>query len=209
MSHNLNQDPVTGSIKQSWGMVVVGAFGFFGILMFMAIFLPNYSGFYVSVVMPIGFVGIVSFFWINAKPNLWAKLLGFVSISGLFMVIAIRAFSYILPEISSAITILIVISTVLAHLLPVLSLVATSFIRRELSFTPQTQVGKILLKISLALLPVGGFLGAGIGLFTHGKNQNINYILLLLGPICWLLAIILPFSTAYPISPWEYERNKK
>ncbi len=32
--------------------------------------------------------------------------------------------------------------------------------------------------------------------------------MLIVGPLFWFIAIVLPFSTQYPVSPWEYEKQK-
>jgi len=207
MSRKSKLDPITGSTKQPWGRVFIGGLGFFGILTAMAIFLPGYSESYFFITLPIGIVGIIAFVWMNANPNLWIKLLGFIAIAALFTIIAIRSFNHLFPQLANVISPLIILTTVFAHTLPLWHLALTRFLRRELSFTPQTRTGKILLKIAFALLPISGFIGAAIGLFLHGGQDKISYRLLILGPLCWLLAVILPFSTQYPISPWEQKTN--
>ena len=65
-------------------------------------------------------------------------------------------------------------------------------------------VGKFILKISLAIIPIVGVLGASIGLYSGKLTDKKDVTVAMLGGfICWIIAFVLPFSSSQPISPWD------
>lgn len=206
MSEKIIQDPVTGHIKQPIGQLILGVPVFFGVLVSMVIFMPVYARNLVFVALILGLIGIITSIWLNSRPNLTLKFLNLISITSLSGLIAIRAFGYLWPRASLFMGILISTSVVAVHLLPMLNPRGTWFLRGELSYAPKTRIGKNLLKLSLALLPISGFVGATIGIFLRGRNGEIDIVVVIAGPLFWLLALLLPFST-HPISPWERTRK--
>jgi hypothetical protein len=203
------RDSVTGSIKQPLIKIILGGGSFFSAFIFLAAFLPKYSVTYLSIALPVGIIGITSLLWLNYQPNLWAKFLGFVSIGCLYTIVAIRSFDYLLPALGNIIKILVIATVIFSYSIPLWNLQTAKFLKGELSYTPKTKIGRFVLKISLSLLPMAGFIGAAIGLSLHRDTNNLAISSLILGPLCWLLALILPFSSYEPISSWENEKLKK
>lgn len=197
-------DPITGHIKQPLANILILipiAYGVFAVVAFWA---PDFSIDFFRLALLFWFIGVVSFAWLNYKPNLWSRFLSLFALVGLFTIIAIRIFSYLLPQFSIISQIIIIT----ANTLPMWNTELTQFIRGELSYNPSTSIGKLILKYSLMLLPIAGGLGASLGMFSNRFNHTIDFRLIILGPLCWFLAIILPFSFRHPISPWEHKKLK-
>lgn len=203
MNKTTRQDPVTGIRRQKLGPVLFGSIPFFGFFAFVSIVSPYYSQVYLYLSLLFSIIGVISLVWANIKPNLWAKFLFYVSLSSIFATIAIRTFSFVFPSIKIATTIVVILTIATAHSLPAWNLRVAQLLRGELSYAPKSLLGKLMLKISLAVFPVAGFLGAILGLFLNSGNKELDMRILILAPLCWYLAILLPFSTHYPSSPWE------
>jgi hypothetical protein len=208
-SDKLVQDPITGSIKQPVPRVILSAPIFFCVLVLAAIFMPFYREHLVMVASILGIAGTITSIWLNAKPSLILKFLNFASIAGLSGIVAIRAFEHLWPSGALLMAVLIILTVVAAHLLPIVNSNMTWFLRGELSHAPKTRIGRFLLKASLVIFPACGFIGAVIGLFLNARHGGIDIAAVIVGPLFWLLAILLPFSTAFPSSPWEPKQIPK
>jgi hypothetical protein len=193
----------TSRTKQPFGMVLIAGVLLLGIFASMAFLMPYYSQLYFYFSLAIWAFGVIAFVWVNLKPNIWPKFLFYLSLASLFTIIAVRTFNYLLPTLKGLVSVLIISTVVFAHTLPLWNTEVTRLLRNELSFAPKTRAGKLLLRSSLALFPTAGLIGAIIGLFMQNEINKLDIRLFVLGPLCWYLAIILPFSTHTPTSPWE------
>jgi hypothetical protein len=202
MSRKKRKDQVIGITQQPVGKAIANGMLFFGILASIVFFFPHYSQLYLLPSLIIGLVGVAAFVWLNLYPDLRAKFLFYVSLATLCTMAAVRIFNYLLPDLK-IIGIVIILTVVISHSLPIVSPELTRFLRGELSFAPKTWFGRFLLKGSLFLLPIAGFIGATMGLFARGDTGELDITMLIMAPILWFLAIMLPFSTSRPISPWE------
>ena len=207
MSKKIVQDSVTGSIKQPLGRLVLGGSIFFGVLASMAIFMPTFAKGIVPVASLMGITGLVSMVGLNYRSNLYLKFIGFVSLALLCTIIAIRSFVYLWPSASLMTSGVISFSVLIVHLLPIINSDFTWFLRGELSYKPKTGIGRIFQKKALAVLPLAGFIGGAIGLLMNGKGSELDISVIIVGPLCWFLALILPFSTTHQVSPWEPEKK--
>jgi hypothetical protein len=199
------RDPDTGSRKQPFIMVFLSGIILFGLFVFLGATFPYRSAFFLYLSLPFGILAPVAFLWMNFRPNLWAKMIVAISLSGLCAIIAYRAFSFLLPGISWLFAILIFGMTILGYVLPVINLGLFDFVHTELSWFPQTRIGKLILKFALVGLPVVGALGGAIGLLTRRLSGGPVILEIILGPLCWMLAVSIPFSSPepYSITPWE------
>jgi hypothetical protein len=202
MARKQNQDPITGSVKQPFALAVFGPAILFGLLVFAASNIPYYSLFYLLISLPFGLFMAGTMLWMNFFPSLWAKMLISISWSGLWGIVSVRAFVFLFPEGAGILSILIPGTIIFAYLLPVWKPELASFLRTELSFSPKTKGGQMILKYSLFLLPIAGTLGGVVGLFYRRLYGPI-LLELFLAPISWLLAVMVPFASQKPITPWE------
>lgn len=205
MSKKYKQDKVTGLVEQSLLKVTIGGALFFVVLIIMSTVLPTFSNYHLYISVVIGIFGYINLIWINIRPNLLARFYLNVSISLLCMIVAFRALDNLMPKFSLYGEIIIVTIIIMAHTLPMWNLPIVNFIRNEVS-TPKTKLGKIILKVSLILIPFIGIISAGITstLYRENKTAGASFILLFLSI---LFAVILPFAYRYPSSPWEAQNS--
>lgn len=203
----IQQDPVTGHIKQSTLDVILGVPIVYVLLILMAVFIPEYkpNNWYVSTLLLIGIIGIGASVWLNAFPNLLAKFLKFSSLASLWGVISYRSFAYLFPKYSLAFGILITATVIFTQVFPNQNPKITSLIRNEL-YTPKSKFGKYASKIAIAILPLAGCLGASVEVLSRPIHDQFAIIALILGPLGWFNALILPFATQHPASPWERKK---
>lgn len=207
MSSVRKPDPITGTIRQPLGTVLIAGIPLFGFFAGVALLFPSYSRIYLYFTLTLGLLGVVSLIWINIRPNLWAKFLLHATLTSLFTIIAVRTFNGIFINFQGKVGFFIILTVLFFHSLPLWNIKATRFLRGELSYQPTSRLGKFMLKMSLALLPIAGLVGAIIGTFVKGDAGGIDTRLLVLAPLCWYLAILLPFSTPHAVSPWESKKN--
>lgn len=200
----VQQDPVTGHIKQSTLDVLLGIPIVYVLLILMAVFIPEFklNYWYFSALLLIGILGVGASVWLNALPNLWAKFLKFASMASLWGIISYRSFAYLLPNFSLVVGMLITATIIFTQVLPSQKPKITSLIRNEMYF-PKSEFGKYASKIAIAILPIAGCLGAFIAVLSRPFYDQYSIIALILGPLGWFNALILPFATQHPASPWE------
>ncbi len=199
MTRKRKKHPKTGPVAQLLIKYVLGGAIFFAIFIIMAAILPHYSSIFLYVSIPIGIFGFTNFIWIIIRPNLYARLFINISISVLCSIIAFRAFDNLLPQFSIYGGILITIVVCFAYALLIWNSSMSNFIRGEL-MAPKTKTGKIVFKVSLALIPVIGILGAMIESILHREKSSTGLSIILLF-LTLLTALILPFSYRFPNLP--------
>ncbi|MFT3893856.1 MAG: hypothetical protein QM730_19675 [Anaerolineales bacterium] len=207
MAKKPKRDPVTGYVKQPIGNIVVIFPSLYFFLTFAIFWFPYISLIYLYVSLLLGFTGMVSIIWLNYKPNLWMRFLYHLSLTGFFALIAERVLGFILRKFFPIPELVIITSIVFANILPIWNPKLTQQIKEEL-FAPRTSLGKTVFKFSVLLFPIAGTVGAAVGLLTNKVGQKGLSGMIIAAPIFWFLALILPFSTRYAISPWQYNKLK-
>lgn len=180
----IQQDLITGHIKQSLADVLFGIPIGYLILIGMAALIPQPRLTYMFLVslLIIGIIGISASIWLNASPNLWAKFLKFLSQTILWLIISYRSFEYFFPTLSLFILALIFLTVAYAQTLPIWKPEITSLIRNEL-YAPKSQIGKVSLRFTLAILPFAGFIGASLQLIIRQSYDKTSLTALILGPL--------------------------
>jgi hypothetical protein len=210
MNRKFKQDPITGHIKQSFADVSIGIPVAYALLIFGVVFLPQFRFLsqYLPLALALGVIGISASIWLNVNPNLWPKFLKFLSIVSFWTLISFRSFDYLFPNTSALIGLVIVTTVAIANTLPIWNTKITLLIRNEL-YSPKSQFGRFILKITFILLPLAGLIGASLQILAQHTYNKTSYTALMLGPLGWFLALLMPFATRHPISPWEYKNLKK
>jgi hypothetical protein len=194
-------DPVTGSIRQPWPLIFLGAVFIFGGLSFALMSFPYLSSSYIWASFVFGLVGVMLMLWINYFPNLWVKWVLFMDLITLCTLFAIRCYVYLFPEMELLWVMIIVATVVFSYIIPLVNHSLTRFLRVELT-SPQTSAGKKIYVIGLFLGPLAGLIGTLGGMLIVRESNN-TLLAVLAGSFLWLIAIFLPFSSRYPISPFE------
>jgi hypothetical protein len=198
-------DFVNNEAKHPLIMVLIVGLFFFMLLVLIVIVFSDYSKTYFYSSMPLGVVGIISFVWLQLRPNLYARFLTISCHSGLSLLIACRAFGNLFPHIASP-GILIITSIVLFfHSLPVWNADFANFLREELS-SPKTKFSKTLYKLVLLFVPMVGIAGIVLGRISQDSNKRSSLVFLF---IFLFMAIIMPLGSQSPSSPWESNAFKK
>jgi hypothetical protein len=198
-------DFMNSGAKHPLIMVLIAGSFLFMLLILIVIIFSDYSKpyFYSSILL--GVVGIVSFVWLQLRPNLYARFLAITCLSGLFLLVACRAFGNLFPHVASP-GILIITSIVLFfHTLPIWNSESASFIREELS-NPKTIVGRALYKLVILFVPIIGVTGVVLARVMQNSNKISSFMFLL---IFLPMAIIMPYGGRTPSSPWEHDILKK
>jgi hypothetical protein len=205
MSRKIDQDPVTGVIKQPIGGLILAGLFFFSMLVWIVTMFPSDSKGYLYISLPFGVFGLVNLIWINLRPNLYARFFLNTCISGLCLLMSYRALDNLLPRYSYVAASSIIIIGVVAHILPIWNPKAANFIRDELA-APKTPFGKVVFKGALVLIPFVGILAAIFTTTLQRENKSIglSFMLAFLG---LLTVIVLPFAYRFPSSPWEIKKK--
>lgn len=203
-----SQDPTTGHIKQFTPFVVLSAFVIAALFGWFISFVPFYSTFFTYVAILITSIMGVSMIWLNTKPNLWASFIKYISISVTFSFIAFRSITYLVPDFALLVAIGIASSVLYAILMPIIDLETTKIIKSEL-YNPTKRFGIFVDKYIFFALGLLGIIGFALFISSGRLVDNSTIRISILGPLSWFLALLIPFSSAYPQSPWEYKRLKE
>lgn len=178
MTRRHKQDPQTGLVRQPLSSIILGGVLFFVILVMVILIHPDFSSNYLYISIPMSLLGFGSLIWINVRPNLYARFFLNIGISGLCVIITFRAFGNLLPQFSFWGRVLIFITVIFAHTLPMWNSATANFIRNELS-APKTKIGKFVFRASLLLIPFIGILGAMLEsiLPREGKSKALSFIM--------------------------------
>jgi hypothetical protein len=149
-----------------------------------------------------GLMFICASIWLNLNlANLHARFFYFLTLAFYFVIIAYRGFAAIMPRYALYVGLIIIATVALSNSLPVWNPKITRRLRTEL-VTPKSKLGRaIFLAFILAVPAVGVFIYFFRDLL--GIQNKIVAESLILSFICWLLALILPFSNSIPSTPWE------
>jgi len=196
MSREMDYIKKTGYARKPPLHTFVGGIGFI-LFIYMSDILPYRSDQYLLFSVPVGVFGILSFVWLTREPNLYAKFFFQTSVSALLALFAYRSISYLFPQVSFYIEVLIISTVMLAHTLPMWNSSTAALIRDEL-LKPKTWVGKIFFRALLVVAPFAVFASLLIA-----KAGNAIFTASVFGVLSWFLAIGFPFSGQTPSSPWE------
>jgi hypothetical protein len=197
-------DPITGYPTLPWYGAVIGGFGVYTILVGLAFALPSPSLELAPPLLAIGLVGSINFVWLRTKPNLFSKFILQITVSGVFAIISYRALQYLLPEYAQIFAMVVAVSVIFVHTLPMWNSHIPKFIRNSIGLTGnKTKSQRLIFKYSIYLFPLALILGFAIDVLfweVAGRDVGMFPLLAILG---WLVAIIVPFSDQHPGSPWE------
>jgi uncharacterized membrane protein len=123
----------------------------------------------------------------------------------LFLLLGARAWLKIVGDVLiwAAWMSLIIAAYTLAWALPSLNPKLSKLLWRE-QYSPETRLGKLLLKISAVLLPIAGTGGAFLGMYSKNENQ----VMLFLGTAACLVSIGLAQLTAHQFWREDQLRQK-
>lgn len=197
------KDPTAETIKQPIGLIILSAGGFFLILVLGNTILPIPSGVYFCLSSLIGILGFTSYVWVRTSPSLYARFFFNIGFSSMFLLMGIRNFEYLFPQIAKLGIVGFICLVIFTHTLPMWNMKTANFIRNEL-YAPKTKIGKIIFRLSLLFIPVIWVVSAGV----RSKNNDfvVSFILLI---VSLLVAIIMPFIYRSPSSPWEHDLINK
>jgi hypothetical protein len=193
-----------GSAKHPLMMVLTVGLFFFMLFILIILIYSDFSKPYFYSSMFLGIVGVVSFVWLQLRPGLYARFFAISCLSGLSLLIACLAFGNLFPNIASLGIMILTIVVLFFHALPIWSATSANFVRRELS-GPKTKFGRVLYKLVMLSVPIVSIAGAILGRIFHGSNKISSVMFLL---IFLPLAIIIPYGSPSPSSPWEHNDLK-
>jgi len=206
MSNKQNKVPLARGKRPPLWFILLGSVGLFGINVFSAKSLPYDSDFYFYLALPFGIAGAFALTWTNSFPNLRRKMMVIIagiSLSCISGIISYRAFSYLIPEIAWLFLLLIPGTIIGAYTMYLWNPELRRLLQEELSFAPKTKAGRQLLKYTLFLFPIAGALRAGIATVSRRSFGGPTFMELILGPLCWFIAIVITFSRIEPKIVWE------
>lgn len=187
-----------------WYGAVIGGFGVYTILVGLAFALPSPSLELALPLLAIGLVGSINFIWLRTKPNLFSKFILQITVSGVFAIISYRAFQHILPKYAQIFAIVVALSVIFVHTLPIWNSHIAKFIRNSIGLTgKKTKSQRLIFKYSKYLFPLALILGFAIDVLfleVAGRDVGMFPSMAILG---WFVAMIVPFSDQHPSSPWE------
>jgi MFS family permease len=194
--------------------ILVGAFIFYNFFVFFPDFLlPSIIVTWFAIFVAI--VGLVFGVLANYFQSRLFRMIGNISMSILWFTWSLRAWMY-LYDWSWYVAILLFAGLILTGLVPFINYHFADALYRE-GFAPKTRLGKAIQRISLALMPSVGVLGALFGL--NSKTPPAENM-----PILWIFAIafyVVPASIIfnatteyaskrpYLFSPWTLWRKKE
>ncbi|NIS83579.1 MAG: hypothetical protein GTO14_26035 [Anaerolineales bacterium] len=141
--------------------------------------------------------------------NWWARIS--VNLFGglLFLAMSFRAWMGVIPVIWTWL-VPILGAYLLAWVLPIVNPNLSEFLWREQT-APRTRLGQAILRVSIAIAPVVGVLGASAGMFGSRLGE-LDLTLTLLGSLLSLVAIVFAFAASHqlwPERPWAKNEAKE
>jgi hypothetical protein len=178
---------------------------FYGTIMLVFSILTPTSTIYMRVLFGLGLIGIIGLTLDKFNSTSLTRFFHYTSISAACVILSIRIFSTLFPHHNLFIVSFIGATVTFAHILAILNPKIANLIRHEL-ISPKTNQGRLVLYVSLALIPVIGFI-ASLSSALLAKTGNPSLAPNIIGVLSWLLALIAPNSNTSTSSPWEREIN--
>jgi len=182
-----------------WKITGVGLIGF-GTFGFIISFMPprTFSSEIIGIASIIFAIPIALWNW---KVYSWSSRL---TISALWsiqvFIIGFRAWIQVYPFYWLY---LIFGAYLLAWILPAIYPSFSKLLWREQT-APQTKLGRVILSLSLSLVPVAGVLGSNVGIF-RSRFEGIQGTYMIAGPLSFVAVILIVFSYSYQLwldRPW-------
>jgi hypothetical protein len=163
----------------------------------LATFIPNYSSIFLILSILLTTIGAIGAILVGRKRRRLGQLLFANAFFLLFLMLGARAWLKIVGNVSlwAVWMVLILIAYCLAWALPSLNPKISGLLWKE-QYSPETKIGKLLLKISAVILPIAGTGGAFIGMYSS-NDSNRNQAMLFIGIAACLVSIGLAQLTSH------------
>jgi hypothetical protein len=189
MSSDVNEPTIIGTKSKfpryiATGFVYVLGTWFLG-------FVPYKSNKYLLFSVPLAILSFIITIWWFRKPNAHLKHFVQISASALLALIAFRCASYVLPQISVLIAMLMIFGFVFVHTLEFWSISTAAKIGDEI-YAPKTWIGKLIFRVILFIAPLAAVGGSLVGKAV--ANENPMFIFLA-GLLAFFFAYLIPFPS--------------
>jgi hypothetical protein len=207
LTHRSASDSMHPLAAWPWWRVLalsVGSFGFFGLIV---AFFPDFSPLAATLGAILVAGGIAASMWNWMTYDWWARVLTAEIWSLMLVVLSYRSLGELIQP-SWLVAGLVVLPLAMAWLLPGKAPRVSAFLWREQT-TPQTTIGRWLLVVCVALVPLVGILGVSFGM-AGSRFGKQDIMLAAAGSIGLLAAWVVSFATAYqlwPSRPWARNRG--
>jgi hypothetical protein len=163
--------------------------------------IPDFSPLFLILSLLLATLGAIGAVLVGRKRRRPGQFLFANAFFTLFLLLGARAWLMIVGDVLiwAAWMSLIIAAYTLAWALPSLNPKLSKLLWRE-QYSPETRLGKLLLKISAVLLPIAGTGGAFLGMYSKNENQ----VMLFLGTAACLVSIGLAQLTAHQF--WREDR---
>jgi hypothetical protein len=158
---------------------------FFGVLSYLIGSFPTKDVFFQIAANTLAVLSGVFSLWLNYRPSLIAKSLLYVCMGTMFMLISIRSFEYVFVSRPLFWKVLIILSFVIAYLLPLFKWQLATRIRENL-LIPNDNLLSRLLSIFIFIMPVVGLAGIIFG-FISSKRDLTFFQAAFIGLVAWVL----------------------
>lgn len=182
-----------------WKITGAGLIGFgtFGLLI---AFMPPRTNWAVIIGIASIIFAVPAGLW-NWKVYSWSSRLTLSALWSIqVFIIGYRAWIQVYPTFWLY---LIFCAYLLAWILPALYPTFAKLIWREQT-APQTRLGRVILSLSLSLVPIAGVFGSSIGIFKS-RFEGILGTYMIAGPLSFVAVILIVFSYSYQLwldRPW-------
>jgi len=183
--------------------------GIAGLVLFTALagLLPTFSLMAFCLSFVNGLMFLYASIWLNLNfANLHARFFYFLTLTIFFVIIAYRGFAALSPKYELYVGLVVIATVAISNSLPIWNPKITNGLRSEL-VAPKSKMGKTIFLISILAGPIVGVFIYFFIDFTGVQNKYAAGSLFL-STLSWIMALILPFSSATPSSPWEKSEIK-
>jgi len=202
----MQDKPLPAEKMSSWILALI-TYLVLGPFAALATFIPNYSIVFLVISIMLASIGAVGMILVGRKHRRIGQILFSNAFFLLFLTLGARVWLVIVGNIYqwAAWMLLLLAAYFLAWYLPSLNPNLSSLLWRE-QYTPETPLGKKLLKLSAVLLPIAGSGGALIGMYSSGDGSN-NFSLLFIGTAACLVSIGWAQVTSHQF--WREDRRRE
>lgn len=189
----------------AWWKVLTLAILVFGAFGALPGFLPPVSISAMRLGWALAIPAVLAALWSWWNFSWWARLAGAALWSLQILVTGARAWT-LLIGITWIWLVPIVSAYLLAWAMPAMQPLVSRSLWRE-QWTPQTRMGKTILRLALAIGPSAGVLGAALGM-SGSRFGETNSLILVVAALCSAVAIQFAFAFAYqfwPERPWAIQ----
>jgi len=174
---------------------------FYGTIIVIFNILTPASLIYMRVLFGLGLIGTISLVLDKLHSTSLSRFFHYTAISVACIILATHIFSDLFPNYKLYVASFIGGTAVFAHALPIWNPKTANLIRREL-VSPKTNPGRFILYVSIALIPIIGFVASLLASLLN-KTGNSPLVINIIGTLSWFVALIAPYSNISSSSPWE------